>query len=102
MVELGDITRFSCFKKLNSFVGFKPTTYSSGEHDWKGHLTIRKHNALRSSLIECAWQTIQKDPAMLVKYEQLIKQNDQEKSCCGDREEITIQDISCAQISGAL
>ncbi len=73
MVEIEDITRFPCFKKLNSFVGFKPTTYSSGEHDWKGHLTNRKHNALRSSLIECAWQTIQKDPVMLVKYEELIK-----------------------------
>jgi transposase len=73
LTELGDITRFSSFKKLNSFVGFKPTTYSSGEHDWKGHLTIRKHKALRSALVECAWQTIQKDPAMLVKYEKLIQ-----------------------------
>jgi len=72
LTELGDIKRFSSFKKLNSFVGFKPTTYSSGEHDWKGHLSIRKHKALRSALVECAWQTVQNDPAMLVKYEQLL------------------------------
>ena len=71
LTELGDVKRFSSFKKLNSFVGFKPTTYSSGEHDWKGHLSIRRHKALRSALVECAWQTVQNDPAMLVKYEQL-------------------------------
>lgn len=73
MVELGDISRFPCFKKLNSFVGFKPTTYSSGEHDWKGHITNRKHNALRSSLVESSWQAVQKDPALLIRYEALIK-----------------------------
>jgi len=73
LTELGDCNRFSSFKKLNSFVGFKPTTYSSGEHDWKGHLSIRKHKALRSALIECAWQTIQRDPAMLTRYEELIR-----------------------------
>lgn len=73
LTELGDISRFSSFKKLNSFVGFKPTTYSSGEHDWKGHMSNRKHKALRSALVECAWQTVQNDPAMLVKYEQLIE-----------------------------
>lgn len=71
LTELGDVERFSSFKKLNSFVGFKPSSYSSGEHDWKGHLTSRKHNALRSALVECAWQTVQNDPAMLVRYEQL-------------------------------
>lgn len=71
--ELEDVSRFSSFKKLNSFVGFKPTTYSSGEHDWKGHISIRKHKALRSALVECAWQTVQSDPAMLTKYEELIQ-----------------------------
>lgn len=73
LTELEDVNRFASFKKLNSFIGFKPTTYSSGDHDWKGHLSIRKHKALRSALVECAWQTVQKDPAMLDKYEALIK-----------------------------
>ena len=73
LTELDDIKRFPNFKQLNSFVGFKPTTYSSGDHDWKGHLSIRKHKALRSALVECAWQTVQKDPAMLIKYDQLTK-----------------------------
>ena len=73
LVELGEVDRFRTFKSLNSFIGFKPTTYSSGEHDWKGHMTIRRHTALRSALIECSWQAVQKDPALLVKYEELLK-----------------------------
>ena len=44
-----------------------------GDHDWKGHLSVRKHKSLRSALIECAWQAVQNDPAMLLKYEQLRK-----------------------------
>ena len=73
LVELGEIDRFPTFKHLNSFIGFKPTTYSSGEHDWKGHMTIRRHNALRSALIESSWQAVQKDPALLIRYEELLK-----------------------------
>lgn len=73
LTELEDVHRFRTFKRLNSYVGFAPTSYSSGEHDWKGHMTIRRHRALRSALVECAWQTVQKDPAMLVRYEELIR-----------------------------
>lgn len=73
LVELGEIDRFPNFKALNSFIGFKPTTHSSGEHDWKGAMTKRRHNMLRSALIECSWQAVQKDPALLVRYEELRK-----------------------------
>lgn len=73
LVELGDVGRFANFKSMNSFIGFKPTVYSSGDHDWKGHMTSRKHNTLRSALIECSWQAVQKDPALLDRYEDLLK-----------------------------
>lgn len=73
LTELEDINRFSSFKKLNSFVGFQPTSHSSGDYDWKGHLTFRRHRTLRSSLVECSWQSVQKDPAMLHRYEELVK-----------------------------
>ena len=71
LCEIEDINRFENFKKFNGFIGFKPGSHSSGEHDWKGHLTYRRHKALRSSLVECAWSTIQKDPAMLLRYNEL-------------------------------
>lgn len=73
LIEIEDINRFPSFKKFNSFVGFKPKSHSSGEHDWKGRITHRQHKGLRSSLIECAWTTISKDPVMLQRYEELTK-----------------------------
>lgn len=71
LCEIEDISRFGNFKKLNGFVGFRPGSHSSGEHDWKGSMTYRRHKALRSSLVECAWSAIQVDPVMLNRYNEL-------------------------------
>jgi transposase len=71
LCEIEDINRFTCFKKFNGFIGFKPGSHSSGDHDWKGSMTYRRHKALRSSLVECAWSTLQKDPVMLSRYNEL-------------------------------
>lgn len=71
LCEIEDINRFSSFKKFNGFIGFRPGSHSSGERDWKGRLTYRRHKALRSSLIECAWSTLHKDPIMLQRYNDL-------------------------------
>ena len=73
LTEIEDINRFTSFKKFNSFIGFKPRSHSSGERDWKGRITYRQHKGLRSSLIECAWTTISKDPIMLKRYDELKK-----------------------------
>ena len=73
LCEIEDINRFSSFKKFNGFIGFRPGSHSSGEHDWKGHLSYRRHKALRTSLVECAWSTIQKDPIMSERYNQLTQ-----------------------------
>jgi len=71
LCEIEDINRFCSFKKFNGFIGFRPYSHSSGEHDWRGSLTYRRHNALRSSLIECAWSAIQKDPLLAQRYNEL-------------------------------
>ena len=73
LCEIEDINRFASFTKFNGFIGFRPGSHSSGEHDWKGRLSYRRHNALRSSLVECAWSTIQKDPVMSQRYSQLTQ-----------------------------
>ena len=36
-------------------------------------MTYRSHGHLRASLIECAWTTIQRDPAMSLAYEEFRK-----------------------------
>jgi transposase len=73
LTEIEQINRFASFKKFNSFIGLKPRSHSSGERDWKGRMTYRQHKGLRSSLIECAWVTIRKDPVMLQRYNELTK-----------------------------
>ena len=73
LTELGDFSRFVSFKKLNSFVGFKPGSHSTGEQQHLGRITYRKHNQLRSVLVESAWVAVGADPVMAVKYQELTK-----------------------------
>ena len=73
LCEIEDINRFANFRQLNSFVGFKPMEHSSGEKEHKGRISLRRHNGLRSSLIECAWSSVQHDPALNQAYQQLCQ-----------------------------
>jgi transposase len=72
LTEVEDIERFPNFKHFNSFVGIKPTTHASGEHDWRGRMTYRQHKGLRSAIIESSWMAVRKDPALLARYEELL------------------------------
>ncbi len=73
LTETEDVERFPSFKHFNSYIGLRPRTHSSGERDYKGRMTYRSHSHLRASLIECAWTTIQRDPAMSLAYEEFRK-----------------------------
>jgi len=80
LTEIEDINRYPNFKHFNGFIGLKPLTHSSGERDLKGYMTYRRHDALRSSLIECAWSSVQKDPVMLMRYEQLLENHTKKRA----------------------
>lgn len=71
LTEIGDIKRFSRIDQLNSFAGFVPNVYASGDKEYVGDLTKRGNNYLRTILIECSWWAIKKDPALLIVYEKL-------------------------------
>lgn len=73
LTEIGDINRFNDFSKFNSFIGFCPSEFSSGEHIHKGKITIRCHKTLRSLILEAAWIAMRCDPALTLKYHELIK-----------------------------
>ena len=73
LTEIGDINRFSRIDQFNSFVGFIPNVYASGEKEYVGQLTKRGNHHLRSIIIECSWWAIRKDPALLIAYEKLCK-----------------------------
>jgi transposase len=73
LTEIGDVNRFDSFTKFNSFIGLCPSEYSSGERVHKGKMTNRAHKTLRSLIIEAAWVSIRVDPALTLKYHELLK-----------------------------
>jgi transposase len=64
IAELGDIRRFSSFKKLASYVGFIPSMQQSGEGLYTGGSTPRANRHIRNMIIEAAWIAIRTDPVM--------------------------------------
>jgi transposase len=73
LTEIGDIKRFKNFYRFNSFIGFCPSEYSSGEKERRGSMTFRHHSSLRVLILEAAWTAIQHDPALTLAYEELKK-----------------------------
>ena len=80
LIEIEDINRFQNFNHFNGYLGLKPMVHSSGEKDHKGYMTYRSHHALRSSLVECAWTAVQRDPVMLQCYEELLKRHTKKRA----------------------
>lgn len=68
LTELENINRFSNVDQLCRFIGFVPSTHSSGEKDFSGHLSQRGHSVLRSALVESAWVAARLDPALAKSY----------------------------------
>jgi transposase len=71
LTEVGDINRFKNFYHFNSFIGFCPTEYSSGENERHGSMTRRHHSPLRELLIEATWVAISNDPSLTLAYQKL-------------------------------
>jgi len=80
LTELEDIKRFRNNDHLCSFIGLSPTSDSSGDKEKVGNITMRANALLRSTLIECAWMTIRKDPALLNSYLRYCQRMDKNKA----------------------
>lgn len=72
LTEIGEIKRFNSFAKFNCFIGLHPSEFSSGEHVHKGSITPRGHSSIRPLIIEAAWIAIRNDPAMALRFNELI------------------------------
>jgi transposase len=68
--EIEDISRFKNSDQLAAYIGLIPMCHSSGEHQYDGDITTRKHRFLRHQIVEAAWRAIRRDPAMTLAYEQ--------------------------------
>lgn len=73
LTELESIDRFKSFDQLCSYVGFVPSTRSSGESQVNTGITPRRNSSLRGALIESAWVAIRNDPALLASYQKHCK-----------------------------
>ena len=68
LTELEDIRRFKNFDHLASYVGFKPDVYSSAQKNLVRGITRQCNHVLRETLVECAWMSVGKDPALTQAY----------------------------------
>ena len=71
--ELGEITRFPSLDELSCYVGLIPDTQQSGEKEYVGGITQRRHSQLRWLLIEASWVAVRKDPALLMAFQEYCK-----------------------------
>lgn len=78
--ELIDIRRFSRFDQLCSFVGLVPSVYSSGQTEYTRGISFRHNRFLRPLLIEAAWTAVKTDPALTLRFNELIKQMPKQKA----------------------
>lgn len=73
ITEIGDCKRFGQFDQLCSYVGLVPNVYSSGETLHVGHMTKRKNQYILPILLQCAWTSVSKDPALMKAYQDWCK-----------------------------
>jgi transposase len=71
LTELGDITRFKGLDSLCCYIGLIPSVSSSDEKERVGDITPRRNKILRTALVESSWMAIRKDPALMMKYNEL-------------------------------
>lgn len=78
--ELIDINRFKKLDDVASFVGLVPSVSSSGEKETIKGVTYRHCKHLRYLLIEAAWRSVRRDPALTMCYNQLMRRTSKQKA----------------------
>lgn len=74
MTLLTEVEKIEYYKNLDQlcdYIGFVPTSKSSGEKERIGDITPRGKKHLRSLLIESAWIAARIDPVLMKKYHEL-------------------------------
>lgn len=78
--EIIDIKRFNNFEQLCSFVGLVPSVYASGDTEYTRGISFRHNKFLRPLIIEAAWTAVKKDPALTLRFNELIKHMPKQKA----------------------
>jgi len=72
-VEIADVRRFRRLGELHSYAGLIPSTYSSGERTYHGHITKQGNGWVRWAALEAVYPAIKKDLSLRVLYNRLAK-----------------------------
>ncbi len=73
LFEIQDINRFKSLDRLYNYAGLVPDTGDSGGRRITKGITARRNEYLRAALVESSWTVVRKDPALLMKYNELRK-----------------------------
>ena len=80
LVQLGDVSRFGSLDRLCAYVGLVPTTYGSGDRMVAGRLSRRGRKELKVMLIEASWVAARKDPALILRFNNLTRRMNKNKA----------------------
>lgn len=80
LTELINLKRFKRLDDLCSFIGLVPDVYASGETHITKNLTHRSNSSIRGIIIESSWVAIRKDPALLLKFNELSNRMSKNKA----------------------
>lgn len=73
LTQIGDFSRFKRLDELCNYVGLVPRMYGSGDKMVVGKLINRGRKELKIMLIEASWVAVRQDPALMAKFNELIK-----------------------------
>jgi len=71
VLAIGPIARFSCSKKIASYLGLNPSEESSGGRRRLGAISKQGNTMVRWLLIEAVYPAVRKDPALRQDYQRL-------------------------------
>jgi transposase len=80
LVQIGDVGRFDQLDDLCNYIGLVPKMYGSGEKMQVGKMIKRGRKELKIMLIEASWEAIRKDPALMLKFNELSKRMHKNKA----------------------
>ena len=72
-VEIADVKRFCRVEKLHAYAGLIPSTYSSGDRTFHGHITKQGSVWLRWAVVEAVYPAIKKDLVLRAFYKRLAR-----------------------------
>lgn len=80
LTQIGDVRRFLRLDDLCNYVGLVPRMYGSGDKMKTGKMTKRGRKELKIMLIEASWEAVRKDPALMLKFNDLSKRMNKNKA----------------------